>query len=75
MSISNREDANKYYQLINGLVDEYVENHKIRPTKLRSYFKPNGERFQKFLKKCAGFLYPLRLIHFEVFFLRHFDSL
>lgn len=51
MSISNREDANKYYQLINGLVDEYVENHKIRPTKLRSYFKPNGERFQKFLKK------------------------
>lgn len=51
MSISSREDANKYYQLINGLVDEYVENHKIRPTKLRSYFKPNGERFQKFLKK------------------------
>lgn len=51
MSISNREDANKYYQLINGLVDEYVESHKIRPSKLRTYFKPNGERFQKFLKK------------------------
>ena len=51
MSISNREDANKYYQLINGLVDEYVESHKIRPSKLRTYLKPNGERFQKFLKK------------------------
>lgn len=51
MSITNREEANKYYQLINGLVDEYVESHKIRPSKLRTYFKPNGERFQKFLKK------------------------
>lgn len=51
MSISNREDANKYYQLINGLVDEYVESEKIRPSKLRTYLKPNGERFQKFLKK------------------------
>lgn len=51
MSISSREDANKYYQLINGLVDEYVENHKIRPSKLRSYFKPGGDKFTKFLKK------------------------
>jgi hypothetical protein len=51
MSISNREDANKYYQLINGLVDEYVESNRIKPTKLRSYLKPNGERFQRFLKK------------------------
>jgi hypothetical protein len=51
MSISSREDANKYYQLINGLVDEYVESHKIRPSKLRTYLKPNGERFQRFLKK------------------------
>jgi hypothetical protein len=51
MSITNREEANKYYQLINGLVDEYVESHKIRPSKLRTYFKPNGDRFQKFLKK------------------------
>lgn len=51
MSISNREEANKYYQLINGLVDEYVESYKIRPSKLRTYLKPNGERFNKFLKK------------------------
>lgn len=51
MSISSREDANKYYQLINGLVDEYVESHKIRPSKLRSYFKPGGDKFTKFLKK------------------------
>lgn len=51
MSISNREEANKYYQQINQLVDNYIDNYKIRPSKLRSYFKPNSERFQRFLKK------------------------
>ena len=51
MSISNREEANKYYQLINGLVDGYVESHNIRPSSLRRYFKPDGERMQKFLLK------------------------
>ena len=30
MSINNREDLNKYYNLINELVDNYVEKHKIR---------------------------------------------
>ena len=29
MSISNREDANKYYQLINGLVDEYLDTSQF----------------------------------------------
>lgn len=51
MSINNREEANKYYQLINGLVDQYVENYKIRPSRLRAYFKPNNDRFNRFLKK------------------------
>lgn len=51
MSINSREDANKYYQLINGLVDEYIDNHKIRPSRLSAYLKPGGQRFNKFLER------------------------
>jgi hypothetical protein len=51
MSINNREDANNYYKLINGLVDDYIDNHKIRPSKLSSYLKPGGQRFNKFLER------------------------
>jgi hypothetical protein len=51
MSINNREDANKYYQLINGLVDDYIDNHKIRPSRLSAYLKPGGQRFNKFLER------------------------
>lgn len=51
MSISNREDANKYYQLINSLVDDYIDVHKIRPSKLSAYLKPGGQRFNKFLER------------------------
>lgn len=51
MSINNSEDLNKYYKIINELVDDYVEKHKIRPSKLVSYLKPGSERFKKFLIK------------------------
>lgn len=51
MSINNREDANKYYQLINNLVDEYTERWKIRPSNLKRYLKPGSERFNKFLER------------------------
>jgi hypothetical protein len=51
MSINSREDANRYYNLINGLVDEYIDNHKIRPSKLKAYLKPGGQRFNKFLER------------------------
>jgi hypothetical protein len=50
MSI-RREDVNKYYQLVNELVDEYTEKHKIRPSNLKAYLQPGSERFSKFLKK------------------------
>ena len=29
MSINTREDANKYYQMINELVDDYIDKYKI----------------------------------------------
>ena len=51
MSINSREDANRYYNLINGLVDEYIDDHKIRPSKLKAYLKPGGQRFNKFLER------------------------
>ncbi len=51
MSINNREDVNKYYQIINNLVDNYTEQHKIRPSNLKKYLKPGGGKFNKFLER------------------------
>ena len=51
MSINNREDANRYYQMINDLVDEYTEKNKIRPSNLKRYLQPGSERFNKFLER------------------------
>jgi hypothetical protein len=51
MSINNREDANKYYQVINDLVDEYTEKNKIRPSNLKRYLQPGSERFNRFLER------------------------
>ena len=49
--ISNREDANRYYQMINGLVDDYLDKWKIRPSNLKRYLQPGSERFNKFLER------------------------
>ena len=49
MSIKSREDANKYYQIVNELVDEYMSKVKIRPSNLKRYLQPGSERFKKFL--------------------------
>ena len=51
MSISNREDANKYYQQINELIDDYMDKWKIRPSNLKRYLQPGSERFTKFLHR------------------------
>jgi hypothetical protein len=51
MSINNREDANRYYQMINDLVDEYTDKNKIRPSNLKRYLQPGSERFNKFLER------------------------
>ena len=49
MSINNREEANRYYQLVNELVDDYIDKWKIRPSNLKRYLKPGSERFNKFI--------------------------
>jgi hypothetical protein len=51
MSINTREDANKYYQMINGLVDDYIDKWKVRPSNLKRYLQPGSERFNKFLER------------------------
>ncbi len=51
MSINNREDANKYYQQINSLVDDYIDKWKVRPSNLKNYLKPDSERRKRFLVK------------------------
>jgi len=51
MSINNREDANRYYQLVNELVDDYMNKSKIRPSNLKRYLQPGSERFNKFISR------------------------
>jgi len=51
MSINSRESANKYYQMVNELVDDYIDKWKIRPSNLKRYLTPGSERFQNFLDR------------------------
>ena len=47
--INNREDANRYYQQINELIDDYIDKWKIKPSNLGRYLKPGSDRFNKLL--------------------------
>jgi hypothetical protein len=51
MSINNREDADRYYNQINLLVDDYIEKYKVRPSSLKNYLKPGKKNWNRFLKK------------------------
>jgi hypothetical protein len=51
MSINSKEEANKYYQIVNELVDDYIDKWKIRPSNLKRYLNPGSKRFNKFLTK------------------------
>jgi len=51
MSISSREDANKYYQVVNKLIDNYIEEYSIRPSKLKNYLKNGSDKFEKFVNR------------------------
>ena len=35
--INNSEDLNKYYNIVNQYVDEYIDKWKIKPTNLKNY--------------------------------------
>lgn len=51
MSINNREDANKYYTLVNKLIDNYIDEWKIRPINLRKYLKKGSTKIDNFIKR------------------------
>ena len=48
--IKNSEDANKYYQIVNQYIDEYTDNHKIRPVNLGKYLK-NSDKLKNILER------------------------
>ena len=48
--ITNSEEANKYYQLVNQYIDEYTETHKIKPSKLSNYLK-NNQKLVRFMER------------------------
>lgn len=49
MSINNRDDANKYYQIINDLIDNYIDKWKIRPRNLKTYLKFGSDKLERFI--------------------------
>jgi hypothetical protein len=51
MSIESREDANKYYQIVNELVDEYMAKENIRPSSLKGYLSPGSKNFKNFIQR------------------------
>jgi hypothetical protein len=51
MSINNREDANKYYKIVNELIDNYIETWKIRPSSLKRYLKPGSKKLKNFIER------------------------
>jgi hypothetical protein len=42
--ITNREEANHYYDKVNKIVDEYITKWKVRPSELKNYFSKNMKR-------------------------------
>lgn len=51
MSIKNREDANKYYTIVNELINDYVDKWKIRPASLRKYLKAGSTKIESFITR------------------------
>lgn len=47
--ITNTEEVNQFYDLVNDHIDEYIIKHKVRPSNLKKYF--DSKRIDIFLKK------------------------
>lgn len=48
--ISNREDANKYYKLVNNAINDFMGETKARPSEVHKYLTKNGAKFLKRLE-------------------------
>lgn len=42
------DNLNKYYNIINELIDEYIIKWKIKPSRLKKYLKKGTKRFENF---------------------------
>jgi len=45
VEIKNREEANKYYKLINNLIDDFIEMTNARPIEVYNYLKKHSNKF------------------------------
>ena len=62
--ITNSEEANKYYQLVNQFIDEYTDTHKIKPSRLGNYLK-NNQKLVRFMERRMAlwiFLFAMPLL-------------
>lgn len=48
--INNTEENNQYYKLVNEYINDYINEWKIKPSKLKSYFN-NSKKMESFLKR------------------------
>jgi hypothetical protein len=48
--ILNSDDLKKYYGLVNGFIDNYIEEYKISPDKLKKYLSDKN-KFNNFVKR------------------------
>jgi len=48
--ISNREEANKYYKLVNNAINDFMGETKARPSEVHKYLTKNGVKFLKRLE-------------------------
>jgi hypothetical protein len=48
--ISNREEANKYYKLVNNAINDFMGETKARPSEVHKYLTKNGAKFLKRLE-------------------------
>lgn len=43
--ITNTEEANFYFKKVNELIDDYIKNHKIKPSEISNYINRNYKSF------------------------------
>jgi hypothetical protein len=49
--MKNSEDVNKYYNVVNQYIDEYVDKWKVKPTNLKNYLLGNKSKLINFLER------------------------
>lgn len=45
--ISNTEEANSYYKVVNDIINGYIKDYKIRPSEIKRYIQKNMESILK----------------------------